>query len=117
MIGKLFALSKESAALKRPSSQSPTGFEAKYRGQASEDFQNDYYGGLKSKTVAEGVDFWAPVSGTAAQLIENLLGGIRSGMTYGGARSIKELQRKAEFVKVTYNYTAESFPRPSAQTH
>ncbi len=113
MIGKLFALTKESAALKRPSSQIPTGLEAKYRGQASEDFQNDYYGGLKSKTVAEGIDFWAQVSGSAKALIDNLLGGIRSGMTYGGARNIKELQRKAEFVRVTYNYTAESFPRPS----
>jgi IMP dehydrogenase len=85
--------------------------EAKYRGQASEDFQSEFYGGLKEKTVAEGVDFWAPVTGTAQQLIDKLLGGLRSGLTYGGARSIKELQRKAEFVEVTGNYMTESFPR------
>ena len=111
MIGKLFALTKESAAPKRESDRSPTGFEAKFRGQASEDFQNDFYGGLKHKTVAEGIDFWAPVSGTAMELIDKLLGGLRSGLTYGGARNIKELQRKAEFVEVSDHYMAESRPR------
>jgi IMP dehydrogenase len=40
------------------------------------------------------------------------LGGLRSGLTYGGARSIKELQRKAEFVEVTATYLQESKPRP-----
>ena len=109
MIGKLFALTKESAAPKR---KGDAGLEAKFRGQASADFQNEFYGGLKDKTVAEGIDFWGPVSGSAEDLISALLGGIRSGMTYGGARSIKELQRKAEFVQVTASYIYESKPRP-----
>lgn len=109
MIGKLFALTSESAAIKRK--KEGQIMEAKYRGQASEDFQNDFYGGLKDKTVAEGIDFWAPVQGSARQLIEKLLGGLRSGMTYGGARNIKELQRKAEFVEVTASYINESKPR------
>lgn len=112
MIGKLFAMTYESAAIKRTSSTSATGMEAKFRGQASEDFQNDFYGGLKDKTVAEGVDFWGPVTGSAKQLLGTLLGGLRSGLTYGGAKSIKELQRKAEFVEVSPNYLRESFPRP-----
>jgi len=105
MIGKLFALTEESAAPKKNG-------KAKFRGQASADFQTEFYGGLKEKTVAEGIDFWAPVSGTAEQLINQLLGGIRSGMTYGGARNLKELQRKAEFVQVTGTYISESKPRP-----
>jgi IMP dehydrogenase len=110
MVGKLFALTEESAAEKRGS---PTNgmdnvpLYAKYRGQASEDFQKDYFGGLKSGTVAEGESFWAPVSGPAKNLIETLCGGIRSGLTYGGARSIAELQRKAEFVEVTRSYHDE----------
>jgi IMP dehydrogenase len=112
MIGKLFAMTQESAAPKRKSERYPSGFEAKFRGQASEDFQNDYYGGLKDKTVAEGIDFWGPVTGSAEQLLNQLLGGLRSGLTYGGARSIKELQRKAEFVEVTSSYIHESRPRP-----
>ncbi len=111
MIGKLFALTSESAAPKKRSSDVPSGFIAKYRGQASQDFQTDFYGGLKDKTVAEGIDFWAPVSGSAGELINTLLGGLRSGLTYGGARSIKELQRKAEFVEVSATYMHESHPR------
>lgn len=112
MVGKLFGQTLESAAPKRKSNQYPSGYEAKFRGQASADFQNEFYGGLKAKTVAEGIDFWGPVSGTAEELIANLLGGIRSGMTYGGARNLKELQRKAEFVQVTASYIHESKPRP-----
>ena len=112
MIGKLFAMTKESAALKRPSTTSPTGLEAKFRGQASKDFQDDFYGGLKEKTVAEGIDFWGNVTGSAKELIDQLLGGLRSGLTYGGAKNIKELQRKAEFVEVSQSYITESFPRP-----
>lgn len=111
MVGKLFALTEESAAPKRALATAQPGKEAKYRGQASEEFQNDYYGALKEKTVAEGIDFWAPVTGKADQLIDKLLGGLRSGMTYGGARNIKELQRKAEFVEVTAAYMRESLPR------
>ncbi len=111
MVGKLFALTKESAAQKRPSQTAKSGLEAKYRGQASQDFQTDFYGGLKEKIVAEGIDFWAPVTGSARELIGQLLGGLRSGLTYGGARSIKELQRKAEFVEVSPAYLMESYPR------
>ncbi|MBX7065861.1 MAG: guanosine monophosphate reductase [Parachlamydiales bacterium] len=112
MVGKLFSQTLESAAPKRKSDKYPSGYEAKFRGQASADFQNEFYGGLKAKTVAEGIDFWGPVSGTAEELLANLLGGIRSGMTYGGARNIKELQRKAEFVQVSVSYIHESKPRP-----
>ena len=120
MMGKIFALTLESAAYKKPQAtfslalgewQTTGPPMAKYRGQASEDFQSEYYGGLKEKTVAEGTDFWTPVTGTAQKVIDQLLGGLRSGMTYAGARSINELQRKAEFVQVTAAYTAESNPR------
>jgi len=108
MIGKLFALTNEGASKKRDGA---VGLEAKYRGQASEDFQNDFYGQLKDKTVAEGIDFWAPVTGSATSTIAEILGGLRSGLTYGGAKNIKELQRKAEFVEVTPTYIQESKPR------
>lgn len=112
MLGKKFALTMESNAPKRKSEKSASGYEAKFRGQASADFQNEFYGGLKAKTVAEGVDFWADVTGSAKELILEIVGGIRSGMTYGGARDLKELRRKAEFVEVTSSYRQESFPRP-----
>lgn len=83
----------------------------KYRGQASKDFQDDFYGKVKSGTVPEGVSFEVECSGSAQDLLDNLCGGLRSGLTYGGSKSIKELQNKAEFVRVTRNYLTESNPR------
>jgi len=103
MIGKLFAQTEESAG-----SQNGT---VEYRGQASERFQNDYFGGLKQSTVAEGIHFQLPIAGSAQALIDKLLGGLRSGLTYGGARNIKELQHKAEFRAVGPGYLKESMPR------
>ena len=113
MIGKLFALTSESAAEKIKSQSGE--LLAKYRGQASAEFQNEYYGGVKAKTVAEGISFQSPVNDSAEKLIETLLAGIRSGMTYGSAKNIKELQNKAEFVEVTNTYHHESNTRPDDQ--
>lgn len=110
MLGKKFAQTEESAAEKR---MHDGVRQAKYRGQASEDFQTDFYGKVKEKTVAEGEAFWAPVTGTCEEFIDKMLGGLRSGLTYGGARNIKELQRKAEFVNVTSSYMVESNIRKS----
>lgn len=104
MLGNLFAMTLESNAPKRPSETSPTKLEAKYRGQSSQDFQNDYYGALNEKKIAEGIDFWGPVAGDAHTVIEKLLGGLRSALTYGGAKNIKELQRKAEFMEVPESF-------------
>ncbi len=108
MIGKLFALTEESAAKKRDHNGER---QALYRGQASKHFQDEYYGGMKKGTVSEGIDFWKKVSGSTEELIHELLGGIRSGLTYGGSRNIKELQRKAEFMEVSPSYAEESKPR------
>lgn len=82
-----------------------------YRGQASKDFQDDYYGKVKEGTCPEGISFKTKCTGSAQDFIDNILAGLRSGLTYGGAKSIKELQRKAEFMEVTPNYGAESNPR------
>lgn len=125
MIGKLFALCNESAAPKRtynkvvyegdpeldPTFSTVTIHEAKYRGQASKDFQDEKRGGLKRGTVSEGDHFWAICNKSAQDVIDDLLGGLRSALTYGGARSIAELQRKAEFVEVTNSYSLESSVR------
>jgi len=99
MIGGLFAATEEAAG------------NGRFRGQASEDFQLDYFGEVKKGTVAEGVDGSVEVRYSADELIANLLGGLRSAMTYGSSRNIEEFQRKAEFVKVTSNYLMESNPR------
>jgi IMP dehydrogenase len=96
MMGKQFAVCQESAAEKtidRDSYKKDT-WVARYRGQASADFQNEYFGGLRPGTVPEGEAMWAPVWGSAEDYIDYLSGSLRSALTYGGSRDVYELQRK-----------------------
>ena len=44
------------------------------------------------------------------EIIADIIGGLRSGLTYGGASNIKELQRKLDYVLVTPAGRAESLP-------
>lgn len=53
------------------------------------------------KVVPEGVEAVVPYRGHVAELIYQLVGGLRSGLSYGGARTIEELQAKAEFIEIT----------------
>lgn len=115
MMGKLFAGTMESAAKKEKCESAPFGWKAKYRGQASRDFQEEFYGGLRETLVDEGVAYWVHVTGKAESLLSEFRGGLSSGMTYGGARTIKELQRKAEFIEVGSGYLEESCPRPGGE--
>lgn len=108
MIGKLLAQTEESPAPKRGIDASR---QAQYRGQASEEFQKDHYGGVKQGAVPEGIDFWTPVSGSVKEVIQELLQGVKSGMTYANAMTISELQTNAQWVEVTSTYLAESRPR------
>lgn len=109
MAGGVFSNTYESAAIKETVDGNTY---SKYRGQASSDFQKDYYGEMKTGTVAEGVAFHKLCNRSVQDVINDLTGGLRSAMTYGGAKNIKEFQRKAEFRFVTSNYMAESKPRP-----
>ena len=82
-----------------------------YRGQASAEFQTNYYGQVKKGTVAEGVSMDIPCIGPAQDLIDNYMGGLRSAFSYGGARTIKEYQRKAQIRIVGGGYLTESHTR------
>jgi IMP dehydrogenase len=53
------------------------------------------------KLVPEGIVGRVPYRGPLADNIFQLVGGLKSGMGYLGCRTIKELQEKAEFVKIT----------------
>lgn len=82
-----------------------------YRGQASENFQNEYFGQIKKGTVAEGVDYFTSCTGPVADLYEQINGGLKSAFTYGGANNIEDFQKNAKFVEVTSTYMHESRPR------
>ncbi|MGI9537564.1 MAG: IMP dehydrogenase [Desulfocapsaceae bacterium] len=54
-----------------------------------------------SKLVPEGIEGKVPYRGPLANVIYQLLGGLRSGMGYVGAGTIEELQQKAQFVRIS----------------
>jgi len=53
------------------------------------------------KLVPEGIEGRVPFRGSLSENIHQLIGGLRSGMGYTGCRTIKELQQKGEFVRIT----------------
>lgn len=54
-----------------------------------------------NKLVPEGIEGRVPYRGTLTDSVYQLVGGLRSGMGYVGAKSIKDLQSKAKFVQIT----------------
>ncbi len=55
----------------------------------------------RGKSVPEGVEGRVPYKGPLSALVDQLVGGLRSGMGYCGAANLKELQENARFVRIT----------------
>jgi IMP dehydrogenase len=62
------------------------------------------------KLVPEGIVGQVPYKGTVAEVLYQIAGGLRAGMGYCGAKTIKDLQEKAQFVKITASGIRESHP-------
>ena len=60
--------------------------------------------------VAEGVEAMVPHKGSVVDMIKQLTGGIRSGLSYCGAHTIGQMQENAEFIKMSRAGFAESQP-------
>lgn len=60
------------------------------------------------KLVPEGIEGRVPYKGKVSEVLYQLLGGVRSGMGYVGAKNIEDLQSKATFVKVSAASIKES---------
>ncbi|MCL6457168.1 MAG: IMP dehydrogenase, partial [Gorillibacterium sp.] len=60
--------------------------------------------------AAEGIEAVVLYRGSVVDLVHQLLGGVRSGFSYCGARNIKELWEKAEFIQITQSSLIESGP-------
>jgi len=69
-----------------------------------------YFQSENQKFVPEGVEGMVPYKGAVKDVVYQLVGGLRAGMGYVGARTIKELQQKAKFIKVTQASIKESHP-------
>jgi IMP dehydrogenase len=62
------------------------------------------------KLVPEGVEGRVPYRGSISNSVLQLIGGLKSGMGYCGAGSIKELQAKAKFIRITSAGLQENHP-------
>ena len=79
------------------------GRKSKETGSISfDDDLNDY--------VAEGVEAMVPYKGTVTDILKQLTGGVRSGLSYCGAHTISQMQENAEFIKMSRAGFAESQP-------
>ena len=79
------------------------GRKSKETGSISlDDDLNDY--------VAEGVEAMVPYKGTVTDILKQLAGGVRSGLSYCGAHTIPQMQENAEFIKMSRAGFAESQP-------
>jgi len=76
-----------------------------YRGMASKDAQMDWRGKTSS---LEGVATVIPYKGPVFPVLESLENGIRSGLSYSGARSLQELRENARFIRQTASGLSES---------
>ncbi|HKC62531.1 MAG TPA: IMP dehydrogenase [Pyrinomonadaceae bacterium] len=56
---------------------------------------------IESKLVPEGIEGRVPYKGTLADMVTQLVGGLRAGVGYTGCRSIHEFQEKTRFVRIT----------------
>lgn len=136
MFGRLFAATEESPGITHEltAEQVPSRFQSivdevqektyafkEYRGMGSIgamergkqiSSEDEFHG--KSFTgdvlIAEGVEGLVPCSGTVKKLIDQVVGGVTSGMYYIGAKTLDELCEKAEFTQITQASLSESHP-------
>lgn len=82
----------------------------RYRGMASQEAQEAFLGQMHEWKTAEGVATEVAYKDNTDEIIADIVGGLRSGLTYAGADTISELQRKLNYVVVTQAGRIESLP-------
>lgn len=78
----------------------------KYRENSGMSIDNDDLNDI----VPEGVEAMVPYKGSVIEIIRQLVGGVRSGLSYCGAKTISEMNENAEFIKITAAGYKESQP-------
>lgn len=135
MMGGFFAATREAPGKKvmLPKNQVPRRFQSIFQ-KDKEDYEFKEYRGMGSvgamkkgaeiksedefhgKTykdrvlVAEGVEGLVPVKGSVQDVVEQALGGIRSGLYYVGSKNFAELVEKVQFIHITQASLTESHP-------
>ena len=106
MVGSLLAGTDETPGVVMVNPQTQMKYKI-YRGMASKEAQKDWKGSYSSN---EGVSSTIPYKGSVLDVISDLERGIRSGLSYSGSRTIKELQETATWIKQTNASQVESSP-------
>ncbi len=121
MIGSLFAQTEEApgkvviiAGKKYKAYRGMGSIEAMDQAHGSSD---RYFQAGHKKLVAEGVSGYVPLKGNVSAVAFQLMGGLRSGMGYLGAKDLTELNDKAVFIKITNNGILESHPHDVKVLH
>ena len=86
------------------------GGRKRYRGMASKDAQVSWRGDLPKGMAAEGESRWVACKGSVENIVHELCGGIRSGMTYLNSTTISEIHKNARFMEMTASGMMESKP-------
>jgi len=79
-------------------------------GAMSQGSKDRYFQDKQTKFVPEGVEGMVPYRGKVADVVFQLLGGLRSGMGYTGSSNLQELRVKSRFIKITHAGVRESHP-------
>jgi IMP dehydrogenase len=79
-----------------------------YRGMASRSAQDSWRGGVPEGMAPEGEATTIAVKGRARDVVLELAGGLRSGMSYIGASSIAEIKVNAQFIEMSTSGMRES---------
>lgn len=108
MVGGLLAGTRPTPGAKV---QGPDGKWIKtYRGMASREVAEEHMGGIAEWKTAEGISTSVPYREDEEAILADLVGGLRSGLTYAGSQTIRELQRKLNYVVITPSGWRESLP-------
>ncbi len=80
--------------------------EAMKEGSKDRYFQGDVES--EAKLVPEGIEGRVPYRGALSYSIQQLIGGLKAGMGYLGAKTLQELQQRAKFIRITSSGLKES---------
>jgi IMP dehydrogenase len=72
-----------------------------FRGMASKEAADDFLGGLNDWKTAEGVEIKVKAKGPVSNVVSDIMGGLRSGMTYAGANNIAQIRERARWREIT----------------
>ncbi len=94
----------------------PNGQKVKeYRGMASREAQESFMGGMPDWKTAEGVATQVKYREDQDAIIADIIGGLRSGLTYAGSATLRELQRKCNYSLITPAARIESLPHKTLE--